>query len=72
MYIFVWIDGSIRTVNDNLTVGDMMGVLHGTVNVLRVRSSSVERLTPDEGKLYWVPVKESSSVASTEVKFHIP
>lgn len=72
MYIFVWIDGTTRQVEENVTVADIMAVRMGTLKILRLKEKNLEQLMPDNETIHWVPVKSARSVSHKEYKFHIP
>jgi hypothetical protein len=72
MYLFVWKTGQARTVVDNITTGDVLGVRNGVLNIFRLDSEHVFRLTFDEDKVYWIPVKDTRIIGCKEARFHHP
>ena len=70
--LYVWLDGTARSVTDNISTGDIMGVKMGTLKIFKFYDNVVYRLNVVDEKLSWAEVAEANEVRSSEVKFHVP
>jgi hypothetical protein len=73
MYLYVWITGETRTVQDNISTGDILGVSVGTLKIFKYTKNKFLCLVVDEiGKLSWIEVLPAKEVKSKDVKLHHP
>lgn len=56
MYLYVFRDGKCRTVTENISPGDMLGVAERLLTIFRFFEGKFERIVKDETKFFWVPV----------------
>ena len=72
MYLFLYNDGQIKQVTDNLTKLDVMAIALGEVKVFTLLNKKFVRIVVDEGKLCKVPVAESRILKTNSERLHHP
>lgn len=72
MYLFVWLDGRVRQVNDNLSIADHLAVKKRLLTVVRYDKEKgvYTKLVHDNDRAYWVPILEGQDAISAEAKIH--
>lgn len=68
MYLFVFVTGQSKLVNDNITTADICACKLGTVSIYRFRET-VEKLTIGTD-IAWVGVEEAKVYSVGDARFH--
>lgn len=71
MYLFVFLDGTARAVNENLSVADLMGVRQGTLKVFRCPDGTFEQLFVEDDQLKWTETSPAKVVIRESWRFHL-
>jgi hypothetical protein len=72
MYLFVYGDGRVRQVHDNLTVTDMLALKQGELKVFTCADNEFYQIVIDESKVCKVPVQESNILKVETERLHHP
>jgi hypothetical protein len=70
MYLFVFANGCVRQVHDNLSIGDMLAITDKTLRVYTVIDNKFVLVTIDEDKVCFIPVPESSVIQCQTGRLH--
>ncbi len=70
MYLFIFVDGTFKQVNENLSVTDLVAVKSGLLKILRSHLNSFQALTFKQEKLVWSPVPEAKVLTLRESRIH--
>lgn len=68
MYLFVFVDGSVRQVFENLSQADLLAVRAKTLRVFRFGSKFQELVVDD--RLGWLAVPSASLLIASDVRLH--
>jgi hypothetical protein len=70
MYLFIYIDGTVRQVHDNITVADLITVKAKKLTIITVVQDKFVRFVIDEDKLCPVPIPEAKIMRTKEMRLH--
>lgn len=71
MFLYIFSDNSVRRVEENPTVVDLLAVSQGLLTIIKFdKRKGFLHLVKDESKLIWVPVKEAKMVSGEEGRLH--
>lgn len=70
MYLFLFKDGSVRQVADNLTVVDILACKQGLLKIIRCVKQSFEKLLICDDGLKWKRVKKGNIFSIQDGRFH--
>lgn len=72
MYLFIFANGSIKKVDDNITVADMLAVKQKLLKIVRfnLEKKVFQELVIDESKALWLTVKQSYDIICSSGKTH--
>lgn len=62
MFLLVNKDGKACFIRDNLAFFHLLAVSQGHLNVFKTQSTGYYKLTVDQNKFVWVPVREATSI----------
>jgi hypothetical protein len=70
MYLFLFANGCVRQVHDNLSIADMLAIKDKTLRVYTIHDDTFMLVTIDEEKVCFVPVPESRIVQCQTGRLH--
>jgi hypothetical protein len=70
MYLYLFADGTIRQVHDNITISDVLAIKEGLLRVFTIHNNKFVRIVVDEEKLCVIPVQESDVIQNKEGRLH--
>jgi len=72
MYLFIFANGTIKSVADNITVADMLAVKQKLLKIVRfnLEKKVFQELVIDESKALWLTVKQSYDIICSSGKTH--
>lgn len=63
MYLIIFCDRTTRQTSENLTASDYVAASQGLSQIVRFRDDRFEKLVFDEGKPFWIPVRDARTLA---------
>jgi hypothetical protein len=70
MFLYLFSDGTIRQVEDNPTVLDLVALSGKLLRIIRGGEAGYYELIKDESKLIWVPIRYGESKMCSEGKIN--
>lgn len=70
MLLYVFIDGTCKQVEDNISVADMLAVKQGLLKIVKWHKGQFVYLVQDESKLLWVPIKKGFTISCPDARVH--
>jgi hypothetical protein len=68
MLLYVFKDGTARTVQDNPSTGDILGVVSGILDIFKATPEGYKKLTLKNNKIFWVTIKKSITISCKDGK----
>jgi hypothetical protein len=70
MYLYIFADGTVRQVHDNISVADLIALKQGLLRIFSVVNHKFVRIVLDKEKICLVPVRESEILLNKDGRLH--